>query len=162
MYGMVITRFLTQDKLDKIRFFKKIFLFADIGMEVVFKMPFIAFSNTKIEFDTKSRTQRSYNIAKALPTTRRVKCIVKNEFIRAALDKDFETFVVYVVALKVLETAVHSSRVYLLAALQQNKAVTEILPEYTNYAYIFSSNLAMELPKNIGINKHGIKRIEGK
>ena len=67
-------------------------------MEVVLGMPFLALSNTDIQFDTESFTWRSYSIAKALPTTRRVELIDKHDFIKGALDKNSEIFVVYVAA----------------------------------------------------------------
>ncbi len=49
-----------------------------------------------------------------------------------------------------------------LAALQWNEAPTKILAEYSNYIDVFSTDLAMELPKNIGMNEHAIELIEGK
>lgn len=55
-YDMTIARFSVQNKLDKIRFFKGIFLLADTSMKAVLKMPFLTFSNTDIQFDTESLT----------------------------------------------------------------------------------------------------------
>ena len=63
-------------------------------------MPLLALSNADIQFDTKSFTWRSYSAAKALPTTRRVELINKHEFAKPALDKNSETFVIYVAALE--------------------------------------------------------------
>lgn len=37
-----------------------------------------------------------------------------------------------------------------------------MLTKYIDYVNIFSSNLAIELPKNIGINKHVIKLLKDK
>ena len=54
-----------------------------------------------------------------------------------ALDKNSEMFVVYIAALKALEPAVHPSWVSLLAALQQDKAPTEITSEYADYVDVF-------------------------
>ena len=131
-------------------------------MEVVLGMLFLAFSNADIQFDTESFTWRSYNAAEALSTTRRVELIDKHEFAKAALDENSETFVMHVAALEALEPAVHPSWAPLLAALQQDKAPTEILPEYADYADVFSPDLAMELPENTGINEHAIELVEGK
>ena len=78
------------------------------------------------------------------------------------MDENSETFVVHVPALEALEPAADSFQAPLLAALQQNKASTEIPPEYANYADVFSPNLAMELPENTGINEHTIELIKGK
>ena len=50
----------------------------------------------------------------------------------------------------------------MLAALQQDKAPTEIPSEYIDYADVFSPDLAMQLPENTGINEHAIELVEGK
>ncbi len=161
-YGMASAGFLVQDKLGRIRFFEETFLLADTSMEVVLKMSFLAFSNADIQFDAKSLTWRSYTAAEALPTARWVELIDKHEFAKAALDENSETFVVHVAALEVPEPVVHPFRALLLAALQQDKAPTEIPREYADYADVFSFDLAMELPENIGINEHAIELVEGK
>ena len=88
--------------------------------------------------------------------------IDKHEFARAALDENSETFVVHVAALEALELAIHPSRAPMLAALQQDKAPTEIPSEYIDYADVFSPDLAMELPENTGINEHAIELVESK
>lgn len=68
-------------------------------MEVLLGMPFLSFSNADIKFDTKSLTWRSYTTVEILPTISRIKFINKKKFAKATLDKNFETFVVYIVAL---------------------------------------------------------------
>lgn len=57
---------------------------------------------------------------------------------------------------------IHLFRTPLLAALQQDKAFIEILPEYIDYANIFSIDLAIKLLKNTSINEHSIELVEGK
>ena len=161
-YSMGIAGFSIQDKSDRARFFEETFLLADTSIEVVLGMPFLALSNADIQFDTESFTWRSYSAAEALPTTRRVELIDKHEFAQAALDEKSETFVVYIAAMEVLDPALYPSRAPLLAALQQNKAPTEIPLEYADYTNVSSTDLAMELPENTGINKHDIELIEGK
>lgn len=49
---------------------------------------------------------------------------------------------------------IHSSQVPMLAVFQENKAPTKISPKYTDYTDIFSLDLAIELPKNSGINNY--------
>ncbi len=49
-----------------------------------------------------------------------------------------------------------------IAALQWDKALTKIPAKYSDYADVFSSDLAIELPENTGMNKHVIELIEGK
>ena len=57
-------------------------------------------------------------------------------------------------------TIIHPSWAGQIAALQWKKAPTKIWTDYSNYADVFSTNLAIELPENTGVNKHAIKLIE--
>ena len=161
-YGMTIVRFSIQDELGKIRFFKGIFLLADTSMDVFLGMSILSLSNAEVQYDMRNLNWRIYSIAEALPKTRRVELIDKHKFARAALDEYSETFVVHVAALEAHELAIHPSQAPLLAALEQDKAPTEIPLEYVNYADVFSPDLAIELPENTGINEHAIELIEGK
>lgn len=43
-----------------------------------------------------------------------------------------------------------------------DKAFVEVLSKYLDYAKVFLFDLVIELPNNIGMNKHAIKLIEGK
>ena len=63
-------------------------------------MPFLIFSNANVSFLEQEFTWRSYITAKTLPTTKKVELINKKEFAKAALDENFETFVVYVATLE--------------------------------------------------------------
>ena len=128
-------------------------------MQVVVEMPFFTLSNADIQFARKKLTWRSYTTAEALLTTKRVELINKKEFAKVALDKESETFVVYVAALEALlpGMAILPSRAAQISALIQDEAPTKVPPKYVDYADIFSFDLAMELPKNTGINKHAIK-----
>ena len=117
-YGMTIAGFSMQDGLGKFRFFEETFLLADTSMDVVLGMLFLSLSNADVKFDIGNLTWRIYSTAEALPITKWVAFIDKYEFARAALDKNSETFVVYVAALEALEHAVHPFRAPLLAALQ--------------------------------------------
>ncbi len=50
----------------------------------------------------------------------------------------------------------------LLAALQWDKAPTEISAKYSNYADVFSSDLIIKLPENTEMHEHIIELIDGK
>ncbi len=50
----------------------------------------------------------------------------------------------------------------ILAALQLDKALIEILTEYSDYADVFSSNLAIKLFENNKMNEYAIELIEEK
>ena len=125
-------------------------------------MFFLALSNANIQFVAERLTWRSYTAAEAIPTARRVELIDKHKFAKAALDDNSETFVVHVAALEASEPAVHPSRAPLLAALQHGKALTEIFLEYSDYADVFSFDLAMELLENTCINEYAIELVRSK
>ncbi len=86
-----------------------------------------------------------------------------------ALDENSETFVMHVATIE-LSTAmpIHLSRISqvldnsTLAVFQWDKALTKIPVKYSDYADMFSSDLAIELPENTGMSKHAIKLIKGK
>ncbi len=77
-----------------------------------------------------------------------------------ALDKNLETFVFHILVVK--RITIYLFQVAQIAVLQWNKAPTKISAEYFDYTDVFSRDLAIKLPENIGINKHTIKLIEGK
>ena len=89
-------------------------------MEVVLGMLFLSFSNADFQFDAGELTWRSYIVAEALPTARRVELINKHEFAKAALGENSESFVVDFAALEAPEPARSISPFWapLLAALQ--------------------------------------------
>ena len=105
----------------------------------------------------------------ALSTTNQIELINKKEFAKAALNENFETFVVHITTLEVpITMSIHFFRApqvqdnFTLAALiQQDKDITKILAKYSDYTNVFSSDLAMELPQNTGTNEHAIELIDG-
>lgn len=88
--------------------------------------------------------------------------IDKRKFAKAALDKNFKTFVVHIAALEAPETIIHPFQKVQIALLQADKAPTKILFKYLDYADIFLANLAMELLEHNGMNNHAIKLVENK
>ena len=65
-------------------------------MKVVLGMLFLTFLDIDIRFAEKKLTWRSYTTQETLPTTRSVELIDKKEFVVATMDKNSETFVVYI------------------------------------------------------------------
>ena len=63
----------------------------------------------------KELTWRSYTVAEALPTTKRVEIIDKKEFAKAALDENVEVFVVHVTSF--LTMAIYPARETQIALL---------------------------------------------
>ncbi len=78
------------------------------------------------------------------------------------MDKNSETFVVHMLALDIVELSIYPFQAAQIAALWWDKAPTEIPAKYSDYTNVFSSDLAMELPENTGMNEHAIELIEGK
>ncbi len=116
-YGMALASFSLQDSLGRVWFFEETFLLADISMEVVLGMPFLALNNADFQFGAEKLTWRSYTTAEALSTTRLIELINKKEFAKAALDKNLETFDVYVSALDIAEPSIHLFQAAQIAAL---------------------------------------------
>ncbi len=161
-YIMVSASFLLQDNQEKVRFFEETFLLADISLEVVLGMHFLALSNADFQFGAEELIWRTYIVVEALPTTSRFELIDKREFAKTALDENSETFVVHVSALDIAESSIYIFRVAQIATLQWDKASTKIPAKYSDYTDVFSPELVMELPENTGINKYAIKLINGK
>ena len=121
-----------------------------------------------ISWDRKLRW-KTYTTKKAFPTTRRVKLVGKKEFAAAALDPESETFVVHVASLSSdaspsfapLELNVHPSRKPQISGLIAKKAFIKILTMYSDFADIFSPDLASELSEHTRINNHTKEPVEG-
>ncbi len=95
-------------------------MLADTRIEVVLEMPFLTFSDADIRYSQKELVWKSYTIAEALTTTRRVNLIDIKEFAKAALYENSKTFVVQVATLEAPESAgmiVHPSQAAQIAAL---------------------------------------------
>ena len=158
---MVIADCSVKNKLGRVRFFQKIFLLANIGLEVVLGMPFLILSKADVRFAERKLVWRTYTAAEALPTTRRVEIIDKREFAAAALNADDETFVVHVAALAEPTTMpIHPSRQAQVAALTSEE--TGIPAEYSDFSDVFSSDSVAELPEHTGINDHPIDLLDDK
>ena len=161
-YGMVVAAFSVTDQADRVRFFEETFLVANISPDVVFGMLFFTLSGVDVDFPKRELRWRSYTIEEALPTTKRVELVGKKEFAAAALDPGHETFVIHVASLESpsQEGDVHSSRRAQIAAFVANDAPTSIPTEYSDFADVFSPELASELPEHTEINNHAIKLVD--
>ena len=88
----------------------------------------------------------------------------KKEFIAAALDPEYETYVVHVASLSSTPLAsfdVHLSREPQISGLIAKEAPTKVPAEYLDFADVFSPDLASKLPEHIGINDHAIELFKG-
>ena len=124
------------DKLGRARFFQETFLLADTTMEVVLGMPFLTLSNADIQFVQKELTWRTYITKDALPTTRTVELIDKEEFAKAALDENIEAFVVHVSFLSLgSKMTIHPAREAQIASLLAEEVT--VPAEYSDFANVF-------------------------
>ena len=168
-YGMVVAAFLMEDKANRVRFFEEIFLVANISPEVVFQIPFLTLSGADVDFLGCELRWKAYSTKEAPPTTRRVELVGKKKFAAAALDPEYETYVVHVGSVSSdalpsfspLELDVHPSCRPQISGLIAEKAPTKVLTEYSDFADIFSPDLASELPEHTGINNHAIELVNG-
>ena len=99
----------------------------------------------------------------------------KKEFAAAALDPKYETYVIHVVSLSSIpfiasalvlspdfnSLDVYPSRKPQISSLTAEKAPTKVSAEYSDFANVFTLNLACDLPKHTGINDHAIKLVNG-
>ena len=141
-FEIVLADFQVEDKLRRARFFQETFLLANISAEVVLGMPFLTLSNADIQFVEKELTWRSYTIAEALPTIKRVELINKKEFAKTALDENSKTFVIHVTSLSSNLLNVHPSRKPQISGLIAETAPTKIFAKYSDFADLFSPDLA--------------------
>ena len=154
-FGMVLASFQVEDKLGRTRYFQETFLLADISVEVVLGMPFLTLSNADIQFAEKELTWRSYTVAEALPTTKRVEIIDKKEFTKAALDENVEAFVVHVTSLSLNSMPIYPAREAQIASLVIEEV--QIPSEYSDFSDVFSEERASILPEAADLNQHAIE-----
>ena len=158
-FGMVLASFQVEDKLGRTRYFQETFLLADISVEVVLGMPFLTLSNADIQFAEKELTWRSYTVAEALPTTKRVEIIDRKEFAKAALDEHVEAFVVHVTSLSLNSMSIHPAREAQIASLIAEEV--KIPTDYSDFSDVFSEEKASVLPEITDLNQHAIELQEG-
>lgn len=92
-----------ENKDRKCHFFKQTFLFADISMDVVFKILFLTLSNVEIEFNNQKFRWRLYIFAKVFFTNRQTEWVRKIVFVIAAFDPEDETFIIYVTSFVIFD-----------------------------------------------------------
>ena len=77
---MVVAAFSVVDKANRVKFFKKTFLVADVSPKVVFEMLFFTLNGADVDFLGQELRWKTYTTKKALSTTRRIKLVDKKEF----------------------------------------------------------------------------------
>ena len=163
-HRMIVAAFSVVDKTNRVRFFEKTFLVANVSPEVVFKMLFLILSNADINFSGRDLRWRTNTTEKALPTTRRVKLVGKKEFAAAALDLKHETYVVHVASLSstplIASLNVHPFQRPQISGLIAKEAPIKVPAKYSDFVDVFSPDLVFKLPEHTGINDHAIKLVD--
>ena len=168
IYKIVVAAFLMTDKANWIRFFKKVFLVANISPKVVFGMLFLILSRVDIDFLDRKFCWGTYITKEAFPTIRHVELVGKKEFAAIVLDPEYETFIIYITSLHpaisfsfTLLNIVYSFYRPQIAGLITKETFTKVFNKYIDFADIFSLDLASELLKYIKINNYAIKLVDG-
>lgn len=122
------------------RLLEESFLLAIVKPDIVFGIFFLIMSNINVNFKDWDLEQRFYTIKKILPTIIRVKSIKKKEFVIAAFDIHYKTFVIYLsifnISLDINDKVYPLSKAQ-IAHLKVDEAFIEVLSKYTNFADVF-------------------------
>ena len=103
---------------------------------------------------------------KALPTTRRIELMGIKEFAVAALNPEHEIYVVHIVSFSstpLVTLEVYPSRkpqISGISGLIVEEALKKVPTKYSDFADIFSPDLASELLEHIRINDHAIELVD--
>ena len=107
-----------------------------------------------------------YTTKEAFPTTRRIKLVGKKKFAAAALHSEHETYIVYA-GLVSSNTLPNSFPLDFypfwrpqISNLIAEEVPTKISAEYSDFANVYSLDLAFELSKHIGINNIAINLVK--
>ena len=93
---MVIVDLQVENKVERPKFFQKIYLMANTKFEVILGIPFLKLSNTDILFNKKIFTWRTYTTNKALSTTKQIKIIDKKNFVTATFNANSKMFIMHI------------------------------------------------------------------
>ena len=165
-YGIVVIAFSVVDKANRVRFFEKTFLVANVSPEVVLGIFFLILSGTDVDFSGWELQWRTYTTEEALPTTRCIELVGKKKFAAAALDLEYKTYVVHVgsVSSDALPSSslldVHPFWRTQISGLITEEASTKVPTKYLDFTDVFSPDLAFKLLKHTEINDHAIKLVK--
>ena len=168
-YGMVVAAFSVVDKANRIRFFKKTFLVANVGLKVVFGILFLTLSNADIDFSVWELWWKTYITKKTFLTTKCIELVRKKKFAAAALDPKYEIYVIYVAFLSFTPLVaslrstllnIHSFQKPQIFGLIVKEAPIKVFDKYANFANVFSLDLVSKLLEYTEINNHAIKLVD--
>ena len=140
---------------------------ANVRLEIVLGVFFLILSDADVDFLERELWWRTYTIKKALSTTRRIKLIGRKKFVAAALNLEYETYIVHVrLVSSVTSPSSPLLDIHLLSRPQIFGVITEetsmkVSAKYSDFVDVFSLDLASKLFKHTGINNHVIELVDG-
>lgn len=134
---------------------------ANTSIEMVFRMPFLIFSNVDVGFLDKKLIWKIYSVAETLLITKRVQIINWKKFAKAVLDLNKKVFIIYIATIT-SKITIHLERKAWIALLKVKKAPVSIPTEYLDFTNIFFVKLATVLSEHTKINTHAMDVEEGK
>ena len=126
------------------------FLLTDFNIDVVLDMLFLILSNVNIHFVRKKLTKGFYITTKALLFTKQLEIIDKKEFIKTALDKNVEVFVMHMTSFSLNLILINSAQKTQMALLVSKKV--QIPGKYSDFLNIFLEKKALILLETTNLN----------
>lgn len=116
---------------------------ADTNVDIILGMSFETFSNSDIVFANRELTWRFYTIDETLSTTWRVEFIDKQEFTKAELDEDVETFLIYISSLSLKLMTIYPAQEAQIVLLLIEKIT--VSAKYSDFGEVFLEESAAKL-----------------
>lgn len=134
---------------------------ANINIEVVFEMLFLTFSKVEVDSAQKKLIWRIYTAAEALTTTKKAEIINQKKFVKAILDPDQKTFLVYITTFTIwiLIYLAYKAQISIFIA---KKIVITISAKYFDFVNVFPKEFAVVLLEYTKINSYLITLEESK
>ena len=168
-FEIVIAAFSGMDKGNQVRFFEETFLLVYISPKVVLRMLFLTLNSANVNFLGQKLWWKTYTTKKTFPITRCIELVGKKVFATAMLDPEHEIYIVYVgsvssIALSSsfpLNANVHLFCRPRVSGLIVKEVSTKVPAKYSDFADVFSLDLASKLSKYTKINNYNIKLVDG-
>ena len=99
IFGMVIAVFSMKNKEKRSHFFEKIFILAEINIDIILNISFLTLSNVKIDFIDRHIYWKSYTVVKVFLITRQIELIGNKEFAVVVLNLEDKAFVIHIASI---------------------------------------------------------------
>ena len=168
-YEMVVAVFLVTNKANRVKFFEETFLVANISPKIVFRMLFLTLSGPDVNFLDQKLWWKIYTTKEAFPTTKHIELVRKKEFVAAALDLEYKTFIVYITSFNSSITSLNSNPlnadIYTsckpqIAGLIAKKVLMKVSAKYSNFANVFFPDLTPKFFKHTKIIDYAIELVD--